>query len=370
MIKGEVIKEMYSIQKTTVNYRSLGALNCSMIKLFDRDPVKFFEQFKLGKDRKDKTSTALIIGDIVDFYILDCKGNEQEFESRWDEKFAMFDGIKTGQVFTLGDTLFEIAQENTNPETGKVDILFETMFKEAFQKVQALGYYKGKTEEKALENFNDNGIDYYQSLLDNVGKTVVDISLVEKAKKIAKNILEDEFTYSIFEDGEDIEFFPKIAIEWVYTTRNDKKIQCKSEPDILKVDHFNKKIFLFDVKTTFDNENFEYSYVKNKYYLQAAFYSMAVAEWAKQEGMGEYMIVPMQFIVGDTSSNNRRPILYDMSKEDLEYGIKGFNMRGTEYKGVNTLLEEISWAEDNDIWNCSKETFDNKGVMNIKLKYE
>ena len=369
MIRGEVIKEMYSIQKADVDYRSLGALNSSMVKLFDSDPVKFYDQFKLGKKRKERATISTTIGDIVDFYLLDCKGDEREFDNRWDEKFVLFTGAKSGQVFSLADELFDITKDCVD-EKGEVNVSFDTRFKEAFQKMQNMGYYKGKTEAKALKDFDDNARDYFQALMDNIGKTVVEMSLVEKAKRIAKDILTDDFTREVFETEEYMEFFAKMPIEWTYVYNNGKEIECKSEPDILKVDHTNRVIYILDVKTTFDNENFEFSYIKNGYYLQAAFYYLAVKQWAKQEGMENYTVVPTQFLVGDTSVNNRRPIIYKMTDEDLQASMEGFILKGVEYNGLKKIIEAISWAETNDLWNCSKEVFESKGILPLKLKYD
>ena len=370
MIRGEVIKEMYSIQRTDVDYRALGALNSSMVKLFDSDPVKFYEQFKLGKKRKEKATISTTIGDIVDFYLLDCKGDETEFDGRWDEKFVLFSGAKSGQVFTLADELFEITKDSMD-EKGEIGVSFSTRFTEAFQRVQNMGLYKKKSEEKALEDFNDNAYDYFQALVDNIGKTVVELSLVEKAKRIAKDILNDSFTKEVFETEEHVEFFAKMPIEWTYTCEGTgRAIECKSEPDILRVDHNFREIQIMDVKTTFDNENFEFSYLKNGYYLQAAFYYLAVRQWANGEGMSNYRVVPTHFIVGDTSVNNRRPLIYKMTERDMQLALNGFSIRGNQYNGLDKIMSAIVWAEDNDSWNCSREVFDNKGQMPINLKYD
>ena len=88
MIKGKKIQPKVIIDKPNVNYRKLDALNQSMIKLFDSDPVKFYEEFKLGRKRRDKKNVSLIIGDLVDFYLLSCRGDELEFNNRLDEKFV------------------------------------------------------------------------------------------------------------------------------------------------------------------------------------------------------------------------------------------------------------------------------------------
>ncbi len=368
-VKGEIIQQRGQIDRPEVNYRALEALNCSMIKLFDTDPVKFYEQYKLGKKKKESKSTALIIGDIVDFFLLDCRGDEDEFNNRFSEKFALYSGIKgTGQVFYLADELFKISQDQTNDE-GLIITPFADRFTEAVQKVQADGKYKGKTEAKILEDFYKDGYDYFQSLLDNVGKIVIDVSLLDKARTVAEILRNDEFTKDVFEESDELEYFPKFPIEWKYEVGNTI-FDCKSELDILKIDHSNKIIQIKDLKTTYDNESFEYTYLKHRYDLQAAFYWFAVMDWRTRNGFDDYIVEPMEFIVGDTSSNNRRPVRYRTRQEDLEASIKGFTLRGVKYKGLGTLLFEIAWAEKNNIWNASKDLIDANGRFALNLKYE
>lgn len=371
MVKGKAIVQRDTIHRPAVNYRALEALNASMIKLFDTDPVKFFEQFKKGKRKKSVKNTSTIIGDLVDFYLLDCKGDQEEFEKRLDEKFAMFEDNKgTGQAFILADEIFDIAQQKVD-ENGVVTSTFESMFSDAFKTVQAAGKYSGKTEEKALEDFNNKALYYYEFLVDNMDKTVIDESLIAKAKKVSDLLQYDEFTENIFkEDTSNIEMFPKFVIEWKYSTLSGRVIDCKSEVDLIKIDHSKKVIYPMDLKTTYDNENFEYAYLKYRYDLQAAFYTLAIDYWSKQEGMGDYEIMPMEFIVGDTSSNNRRPIRVILTADDIKNSLYGYSIRGNEYKGVKTLIEEIAWADENDIWNVSKQVIDNKGIMKLNLKYD
>ena len=93
-------------------------------------------------------------------------------------------------------------------------------------------------------------------------------------------------------------------------------------------------------------------------------------EWAKENGMEAYTIIPMEFIVADTSSNSRRPIRYQTSQKDLEASIKGFTLKGIYYKGVDEIITEILWAEETNSWNCSKDVFDNDGILKLKLGYE
>lgn len=362
MIKGEPIQQRDQVFRPEVNYRKLTALNCSMIKLFDTDPVKFFEQYKLGKVSKEKSGLALQIGDIVDFYLLDCRGDDDEFNTRFDEKFALAEHKSGGgQVYELAKILFEETVLDMDPETNEVKTSFDIRFSRAYENVQRLGYYKNKSEDKVLEDFNEKGYDHYQTLVDNIGKKVVEIYTLEKAKKVAELLKNDEFTKDVFCDcNEDLEYVPKFPIEWMY-----KEMKCKSELDILVIDHAKKTIYPKDLKTTYDNESFEIGYLKHKYYLQAAFYHLATQYWAKENNLEEYTVMPMEFIVGDTSSNNRRPVRFQLSETDLKAGLEGWG----DIRGIHDLLSDITWAEKNDVWNTSRDVYENKGRMKLNIKY-
>ena len=370
MIKGKQIQAVPFIDKPNINYRKLDALNQSMLKLFDSDPVKFFEEFKMGKKRKDKKNTALIIGDLVDFYLLECRGDEHEFETRFDERFSLFSGVKgTGQVFILADFLFE-ETENCINDAGEVTCSFETRFAEAAKRVRAEDKYKGKDDEKILEDFLKNGKEYFDIKMDSIGKTVVDISLVDKAKLVAQKLKKDEFTKNIFSGNDDMEYITHYPIEFTYKLDDTRSIACKAEVDMMLIDHESRIIQPMDLKTTYDNESFDYMYMKNAYYLQNAFYVKAVREWANENDMKNYKVLPMKFVVGDTSSNNRRPLVYTTSDKDIEAGMNGFTLRGVYYRGVSTLIDDIAWAEQNNEWSCSREALNRKGQMTLNINYE
>ncbi len=371
MIKGKsVTRVRENMVDCRVEYRKIDALNYSSVKDFDNDPVKFYNEFILKKKRKGKAkSTALILGDLVDFHILECGGDDEIFLNRFDEKFALFEAKKgSGQAILLADELFLITQESLNSQ-GEIVVSFMDRFTEALNKMKAKEFFKGKSVEDALMIFETKAMDYFQLQLDNSCKTVVEVSLVDKAKKIAGMILTDPFTKDLFENG-DIEYYPKLSIEWLYKNEKGREIKCKSEVDMLHVDHFNKTIYLRDIKTNYDNESFEMTYLRFGYYIQAGFYYLAVEYWAKQNGLDHYTIAPMEFIVGDTSSNNRRPIRFRTSFNDLDASLNGFSIRGNYYKGIHRLIEEIGWAEETGQWNVSKDVVDNEGKLLLNINYD
>src|SRR4051812_44796764 len=99
-----------------VNYRNLPYLNQSAIKDFYLKGLgAFYNQFVLGKPAKDKEdleeNSSIIIGSLFDFIITDCDGSMEEFEQRYDEKFTLFQGIKSEtQEFLLADELFRVVK--------------------------------------------------------------------------------------------------------------------------------------------------------------------------------------------------------------------------------------------------------------------
>jgi hypothetical protein len=371
MIKGKsVTSKRENVSDCRVPYRKIDALNVSSIKCYDRDPVIFYKEFILKHRRDEKKSVSTTIGDLVDFYLLECNKDEQEFLNRFDEKFALYQGVKgTGQVFLLADELFKVTQRSLNSR-GEIVISFEDRFKEAYNYMITQGKYTGKTVDKVMEDFDKNGKDYFAALMDNSCKTVVEVSLVDKSRKVSDLLTNDPFTRDVFSGTKDIQYFPKFPIEWKYVTQGGKEILCKSEIDIMKIDDKNKIIYPIDLKTTYDNENFTYTYLKYRYDLQAAFYWLAIGQWAIDNGYGDYTVAPMEFVVGDTSANNRRPARFKTTNVDLDASLNGYKLRGSYYKGVHELIEEISWAEDNNMWNASKELCDNEGLMLLNLDYE
>ena len=345
----------------TSSYRELKKLNQSMLKIFDENPQVFYKQFVLGEQRKEEDTASTLLGSLCDYFLLECRGDENEFNQNFDKYFCLFQGNRTtAQVFDLCDELFTITK-NSMTEGGEITVSFEDRFKEAFNNIQSQGKYKGKTWEKGLEDFNKSGKEYFDTLLQSIGKKVVDLSLVEKAKFITNQLLTDDFTKNLWVYEENTEFLTKFAIEFEWYG-----FECKMEADAILVDHRSKTIYPFDLKVLYDNEEFGYSYLKNGYYLQQAFYWQGIKEWANAINIDEYEVKPMTFIVADSSKNGRRPLIYKLTEHHLMQGLTGFYNNGRYYRGVSELMGAVSWANYNQIWNVSREAFENNGIITLQ----
>jgi hypothetical protein len=343
-----------------VKYRDLKGLNYSAIKLFDESRIDFYRQMVLGEKPVEKSSYSLQIGTLVDFALLECRADEKEFELKFDEYYTLYTGVKgSGQDFLLADEIFKLTKRDI--VDGEITTDFEYRFKEAFETLQKDGKFKGKTWDKGLESFNKTAKEYFDSLMQNISKEVVSLQDLEKAKSIVNTLVTDDITKDIFKGNDDLEYLTKFVIEWKY-----KGFDCKSELDAILISHSDKTIQPVDLKSTYTVDEFQYNYLKYGYYLQQAFYYLAVQYWAEKNNL-DYEILPLYFVVCDTSKNNQRPLIYKLTKEHIMEGLKGFTTElGYKYRGIEELVDEINWCNENQIWNISKENYENNGIVNLK----
>lgn len=325
--------------------------------------MMFYKEFIAG-EKKVLDSAAILIGSMVDDIILTYNGSIDEFHQHFSDRYCKFDGVKSSaQAFVLADYLFDSLVETVD-STGKVTGDFETCFREAFDKVQADGKYKGKTWDKGLEDFEKTARGYFDNKIANIGKMVVDLNMIATAESVSQQLLSDPFTASLLKN-ERHPLLTKVQIDFQMDD-----VKCKAELDAIEINHQDQTIGGIDLKCTYDNEEFPYAYIKNRYYLQQAFYSQALHAWRYQNDLMEYDILPFRFVVADTSANKRRPLIYTLTDADVMNGLAGFNLRGHNYRGVIQLVREIRWHMEMDIWNCSKEAIDLNGNLTLLINYD
>lgn len=355
------------MQVAQTTYRKLEGLSASNIKLFDRDRYQFYREEILKEKRKQKNSDSIIMGNIVDFALSDCNGSWQEFEQRFDEKFKLLSVKKgSGQMFLLADLYLEYTLRDTG-EDGMVTGTFAERFEEAFNALQAQDKFKGKKLEWALEQFTGSDAEiYFRENLESLDKQVVDQWMLDRAKIIVENVIFDENVSHFFTNKPNVERLGKTVIEWEY--RGNK---AKSELDGLTIDHNTKTVIITEIKSTWDSEDFSRTYLKLRYDLAMSYYMLAVNHWIGSNDTLKGYNVDFQFLVVDTSTQSLRPLIYQPSKLDFYKAKDGFTTKsGYRYRGLEELVDEINWCSENNQWRISKEAYDSKGVVPLKINYE
>jgi hypothetical protein len=349
------------IGMTEKEYRALPEISYSSIKDFDKNRLRFYKKYILQDPnvKEDiEENEAILLGSLVDCLLT---GTQEEFDS----KFASIDTPKkSGQLAEFADELWKQTKKFT--VDGEVTEEFLDLAKTAFTAVKynAKGEevaFKGKELDKILELFDGSQEEMlYKERRAKAGFIVISLDELNKAERIKDQLINTDWTRAIIE-GEGKVIKNQLKVQYSITS-----VPVKSMLDIVHVDHKEKTIQPYDLKISYLVNNFAYSYWKQKYYLQVAMYDAALKEWRTQVGFTDYTILPMKFIVGDSTCQSL-PVIWECNNQNILEGYVGFTLSsGRKVKGLLDLVDEIKWCSENSIWTTPKEIYDNNGVMQIK----
>lgn len=340
-------------------YRKLPHLNYSGIKMFDESRTSFYRKYVVGEPEEEKKSQPIIFGDLVD-----CLAFTPE------EVHVRFATLAVGntpkpQMKEFVDAMWDISRKNlaVSGEIGDIKPIMEEAFQiTAFDRNGERVSFKGKSFDDVVLKFAKEGKGYYDTLLSNHGKIVVDASTFSHAEKTVAELKVNHVTAPILNMKNDDRYF---VAKQLPITFDYNGVKLKSMCDEVIVDEKEKVIDIYDLKTTsWDVGSFDYNVIKNRYYLQWSIYYEAVSAWAKERFPG-FRINPMKFIV-TTSDHSDNPLVYTTSMKDLSRGKVGFTLpSGRKCKGLDQLLLEITWHNTFGIWNMSYEDFHNNGIRKV-----
>jgi hypothetical protein len=109
-------------------------------------------------------------------------------------------------------------------------------------------------------------------------------------------------------------------------------------------------------------------YLYRRAYIQAFVYFRAakkLAEILEEETGEDYEVLPIKFIVCD-SINYYSPLIYELSDYNIAEAYTGFEYKGYEYQGVAEIIKDLKFALRENIWNISRENYENLGRVRLK----
>ena len=346
MIKGEI--------STEANYRAKTIDSSSSLKDFSMDRKKYYKKHILGESVEDKDSQAANMGRLVETLLM-----EPEL---FDEKFYMSSCVSapTGLMLSFVEALYKFTKEATN-EHGQVTRSFEEISKDAYVE----SGFKIKYDA-VIGKFVGSDAEIFYNEIRKVranGLTVVTTEDVANAEKIVAELRTNPITKDIV----------NLVSSPRYSVHNQLQVEnyvvddheFKSMMDKVIVDHDAKTIQVYDLKCTWSVENFlEEYYLYRRAYIQAYLYKKAAQFWASEMGYGDYEIINPQFIVCD-STNYYSPLIYTLGEEDIQKAYDGFTHKNREYPGVGSLIRDLKWALENNVWNISAKNYQNNGLVKI-----
>lgn len=219
---------------------------------------------------------------------------------------------------------------------------------------------------------SEDAVKYFEIMksLESDGRSVLSKDEYLIVETAVASIVNNEFTRPYFHiDPEDdhVELLHQFPVYFEY-----RSFECKALLDGIRINHIEKTIEPFDLKTTGKSVySFMDSFLTYGYFRQAAFYTYAIQHDLspiKDLFLQGYRLLPFNFIAVETRPNSTHPpVIYRVSDQDLACGFKGGRAYGKLYKGIDQLLDDYIWHKENDLWDMPRELYEAHGVIDLKV---
>jgi hypothetical protein len=343
--------------KTEANYRAIYLDSSSSLKDFSMDRRKYHKKYVMNEEVAEKENLAANMGRIVETLLME----PEEFDNRF--YLSSLVSAPTGLMLEFVESLYRYTVEATD-EKGNVTRDFSSLAQDAY----VASGFKIKFDAVLTKFMGSDAEIYYKEIREirSKGLTVVTVQDVSNAEKIVGELKNNSVTSGVI----------NLINSPRYTIKNQLQIegyvvddhQFKSMMDKVVIDHDEKTIQIYDLKCTWSVENFlEEYYLYRRSYIQAYLYwkaGISLTTDPESECYGYTVLYP-KFIVCD-STNYMNPLIYTLSADDMEDAYMGFEHKGRYYKGVKELIIDLIWAQDNDVWNISRENSINNGVVKLR----
>jgi hypothetical protein len=346
---------------TEANYRAVMLDSSSSLKDFSLDRKKYHRKYILNQVIEEKDSSAANMGRLVETILME--------PHLFEEKFFLSSCVSTptGLMLEFVEALYRVTRDATD-ESGNVSRDFESLSREAYD----LSSFKIKYEA-VINKFVGSDAELYYDEIRKVrtnNLTVVSSLDIIMAEKIVETIKRSSVTSGIVNLVDSVR----------YSVLNQLQVEnysvfyhnFKSMMDKVVVDHEEETIQVYDLKCTWNVENFfEEYYLYRRSYIQAYLYKKAAEHIPTQLGSEYqgYTVLNPRFIVCD-SANYYSPLVYTLSDKDMLDAEQGFEYKGRTYPGVESLTRSLKWATDNNIWHISEENFLSDGIINIRTQWK
>ena len=320
-------------------YRADPALSYSRLS-------QFFKQGAKALISNEKIDTlALRFGSAVDCILT----APEEF----DDRFYVAD------IDKFSDTVRKMTEDLFNPEIEELALIDDATILMILDTYQYQTNWKSQTR---IDKIIDLGQDYYTVLKYSTGKIVISPQEFSEASQCVQTLKTHPFSYQIFECNEDEEIFYQLKFKTTIEDCDNSEVRIMT--DCIKVNHKEKWIQIYDLKTTGkDEEKFEESFDAWNYWIQAGLYEDVVdLITSADDYFSEFNLLPFKFIV--INKVNLRPIVWD-TVNYKHIGIQVLKKYGVKWQ---TLLKDANWHLQNGKFDYSRKSYENNGVNPIILK--
>jgi hypothetical protein len=224
----------------------------------------------------------------------------------------------------------------------------------------------GYKKPVSMAKWEEIGKPYYDAIKASAGKIVLSFDDYQQVQGVVNQLKTNQYTKTYFADNASDVKYDEIQYQFIHYF-DYKQTACKVKLDVVTIDHQNKKIKGLDLKTTGKPVfSFRSSYRNFKYYLQAALFKLGLEDW-RDKNYPEYEVEDFEFIVAEMACYNP-PLIFKIPKEQTNIAIFGGETSSGYYiKGVEDLLADLAYYNENDAWEYPAEVHKNNGVVELDL---
>lgn len=300
------------LQVTEKEYRALPYPSYSLLSgLSKNGPISLY-----GEKIDISDLDGIIIGSIVDSLVT---------EGKPPDNMVVIDKKPSNKALAI---LKALADRTDLPGVYLLSVKNKAIIKE---ECDSLAYYpKASTEQriKYLKRYNK-----YVKALTKFGNDAMIVSSYQyhEANALTKSIFDK---FPILGD-------PNILGQ-VKVVGEINGTEIKGMLDFIYIDHENKEITPYDLKTGIGTHNtfFERGFLGWNYYIQSSLYKVLLTQVIAKTSLKDYTINNFRFLF--CGRTDRLPIMYKVSDKWHEAGLKGFEVENKKYAGVYSLLEDYN----------------------------
>lgn len=257
-------------------YRAHHGLNQSFLKSLIAGKFRNYEDDPMKRIRK---GNALVIGSAVDCLVTDPMS--------WVSYYVIESTIPTKQDRNIIETALDIM--NSKQLLNLCLMPPDDVIEEAYNTV-GVGNRKLET---IIKKFQEDGpyFEIYRELAENYDKNWIAREDFELVNELSCNVINHPYTRQVFKNNREQIFQKAIYFD-------HEGIDCKALLDILQIDHDEKVIYMYDLKTTREYPHaFRNAIEDNRYDIQARWYEYAVRSEYHGLILAGYTLAPFTFLV-------------------------------------------------------------------------
>jgi hypothetical protein len=324
-------------------YRDIEASSYSLLKDLDESGPMC-----LIGEKIHKTGAALEFGSLVDMLLT---SPERKADVFWTKTLV----LPTASLLELANALL---MDLTIMEEGLSYLTNENIQ----TKIKQLGLWSNIKDNDKLQAKYDDPIfwNYIKESIEAKGKIIISQETLDAAEHCTDVLLHHEFTKDYFIESEGIEILKQPSILFKF-----KGVQCKARIDLLRIDHVNKIIQVFDIKTGGKlPTKFEESFYEFKYYLQVISYLLAIQSIIETiPDFKDYKIDNFKFLYISKKLPDM-PTVYEVPEKLLNHFMDGWDGN----VGFGELLSNYKYAKENNSYNIERKVIEKQGKLQITLR--